>query len=275
MTNQEKRIVVIAPTFGTPFHITFMDHLKKLLRPEEITMRSVTDEPAIQKERMVLALEQNKPTGMIAIDIRPDTDIISMYRAAKVPIVLLDEEAPGVSAIAIDNYKGGIIAGEYLIGKGKKRIAIITGRTNVKGGYNAEQRLKGFQQTLKANKLSIPAGCAIEVLHYSREDGVEVMPKLLSFGVDAIFCAAGDNCAQGLLSVARELEVRIPEDVAIVGFDDLLIAQLSSPPLTTVRQPLKEMAEASYNMVVLQRDIILNKPQKALFNPELVIRKSA
>ena len=66
--------------------------------------------------------------------------------------------------------------------------------------------------------------------------------------MDAIFCAAGDNCAQGLLSVAREQGVRIPEDVAIVGFDDLLIAQLSSPPLTTIRQPIKEMAEAAYTI---------------------------
>jgi LacI family transcriptional regulator len=180
-----------------------------------------------------------------------------------------------VSTIAIDNVKGGYIAGEYLVGKGKKKIAIITGRTKVKGGYNAEQRLKGFQQALNEKGLSIQPGCTMEVLHYSREDGVEIMPKLLALRVDAIFCAAGDNCAQGLLSVVREQRVRIPEDVAIVGFDDLLIAQLSTPPLTTIRQPIKEMAEAVFNMVVTNRDTTLRKPQKAIFNPELVVRKSA
>jgi LacI family transcriptional regulator len=69
--------------------------------------------------------------------------------------------------------------------------------------------------------------------------------------------------------------VRVPEDVAIVGFDDLLIARLSTPALTTIRQPLKEMAEAAYNMAVVQRDEILRKPQRMMFKPELVVRQSA
>lgn len=275
MTNQGTRVVVAAPTFGSPFHISMIENFKKLFKPAEMVMRSVTGETDIQKERLKQALEQTRPTALIAIDIRPDPDIISIYRDANVPIVLLDEEAVGVSTIAIDNCKGGRIAGEYLISKGKTRIAIVTGRTKVKGGYNAEQRLKGFQQALKEKKLFIPQGGLIEVVNYSREDGVEVMPKLLALGVDAIFCAAGDNCAQGLLSVARERGVRLPDEVSIVGFDDLLIAQLSTPALTTIRQPLKEMAEAAYNMVVIQRDEILRKPKNVVFNPELVVRKSA
>jgi LacI family transcriptional regulator len=101
------------------------------------------------------------------------------------------------------------------------------------------------------------------------------MPKLLHKGVDAIFCAAGDNCALGLLSVAREQGVRIPEDIAIMGFDDLLIAQLSTPKLTTIRQPLNEMAEAAYKLAVVHRNEILRKPQRMMFKPELVVRQSA
>jgi DNA-binding LacI/PurR family transcriptional regulator len=115
----------------------------------------------------------------------------------------------------------------------------------------------------------------IEVQYYSREDGLEAMPKLLAMGIDSIFCAAGDNCAQGLLSVAKDRRVRIPEDVAIVGFDDLPIARLSTPALTTIRQPLKEMTDTAYTMAVAQRDEIFRNPKKILFNPELVIRKSA
>ena len=275
MTNQATRVVVVAPTFGSPLHISMIENFKKLFRPAELVMRSVTGETDIQKGRLIQALEQTRPTALIAIDIRPDPDIISIYRDANVPIVLVDEEAVGVSTIAIDNCNGGHIAGEYLVSKGKKRIAIVIGRTKVKGGFNAEQRLKGFQQALKEKKLFIPQGGLIEVMNYYREDGVEVMPKLLALGVDAIFCAAGDNCAQGLLSVARDRGVRIPDEVSIVGFDDLLIAQLSTPALTTIRQPLKEMAEVAYNMVVIQRDEILRKPKNIVFNPELVIRKSA
>ena len=275
MVNLEKRVVIVAPTFGSALQISLVRNIRKFFAPEEIALRSATDDADKQIECLNKILAQNKPTALIAMDIRPDSNTISTYTDANVPIILFDEEAAGVSTIAIDNIKGGHIAGQYLISKGKKNIAIVSGRTKVKGGYNAERRFNGFQQALKAKGLSIPGGCMIEVMHYSREDGIEVMPKLLSLGVDAIFCAAGDNCAHGLLTEARDRGVRIPYDVAIVGFDDLPIARLSTPTLTTIKQPLEEMAEAAFNMIVTHRDTILRNPQKAIFNPELVIRQSA
>jgi len=274
MANRETKVVVAAPNFGSALQIAISEHLKKWLKPEEIARRSVTDDAGTQKERLKQALVQTNPTALIAISVRPDSDMIAAYAAANVPIVLIDEETAGVSTITTDNRLGGQIAGEYLIAKGKKKIAIVSGKTHIQGGYNAEQRIKGFQQALSAGKLSILPECMIEVTHYSREDGISVMPKLLHIGLDAIFCAAGDNCALGLLTVAREQGVRIPEDIAIMGFDDLLIAQLSTPKLTTIRQPLKEMAEAAYKMAVIHRDEILRKPQRMMFKPELVVRQS-
>jgi LacI family transcriptional regulator len=275
MVNRETKVVVAASTFQAAIHIAMCEQLKKMFKPEEMTMRSLSADMEMQKERLKQALVQTKPTALIGLDIRPDAETIAAYTAANVPIVVTDEYTPGVSTIAVDNTVGGRIAGEYLTKLGRKKIAIVTGRTKVKGNLNAEQRLKGFQEALKAKGLSISQGCMIEVTNYSREEGVEVMPKLLDIGVDAIFCAAGDNCAAGLMSVAKERGVKIPEDIAIVGFDDLLIARLSTPALTTIRQPLQEMAEAAYKMVVNQRDEILRKPQNILLNPELVIRKSA
>jgi LacI family transcriptional regulator len=275
MAYQGTKVVVAAPTFGSALQISLIENFKKLFKPDEMAMRSVTDEVGMQKERLTQALQQTKPTALIAISIRPDSDTIAAYTAEGVPIIIIDEETPGVSTITTDNSMGGRIAGEYLISKGKKKIAIVTGRTKVKGGYNAEQRLKGFQQALKVKGISLPPGYVMEVMHYSREDGIEAMPKLLPMGVDAIFCAAGDNCALGLLTVARDRGVRIPDDVAIVGFDDLAIARLSTPSLTTIRQPLMEIAEAAYKMAVVHRDEILLRPQNARFNPELVIRQSA
>jgi LacI family transcriptional regulator len=275
MANRETKVVVAVPTFQSTILIAMGDHLKKLFKQDEMVLRSVTGENDTQKDHLKKILAQLKPSALVAMDIHPDSDIITAFTIAGVPIVLIDEEVAGVSTITTDNYLGGRIAGEYLVKKGRKKIAIVTGRTHVKGGYNAEQRLKGFQQALSSVRLSIPSKCMVEVIHYSREDGMEVMPKLLDAGVDGIFCAAGDNCAMGLIVVAKEKKVRIPEDIAIVGFDDLLIAQLSTPKLTTIRQPLKEMAEAAYKMAVIQRDEILRKPQNIKFNPEIVVRQSA
>jgi DNA-binding LacI/PurR family transcriptional regulator len=112
------------------------------------------------------------------------------------------------------------------------------------------------------------------VPNFSREDGVAAMPKLIDAGVDAIFCAAADNCALGLLSVARERKVRIPEDIAIIGFDDLPIAKSANPGLTTIKQPMDDIVEAAFHMATAEREEILQKPKKILFRPELIVRES-
>jgi DNA-binding LacI/PurR family transcriptional regulator len=278
MANQPIKIVVTAPYFGSSFQIAILDHFKKLIKPENLSFRSSTGEVDKQIESLKKILAENKPTVLIAISMCPHPDIISMYKTNNVPIILLDEEAEGASTIATDNYMGGQIAAEHLISKGRKKIAIVTGRTqsreNYAGNYNARLRLKGFDEALRHKGLAIPPGCAIEVPNYSREDGVAAMPRLIEAGVDAIFCAAADNCALGLLSAARERGTRIPEDIAIIGFDDLPLAQLSTPGLTTIKQPMKEIVDAAYKMSTAQRDEILKNPQKVLFEPKLIIRKT-
>lgn len=275
MANEKTKVVVAVPSFQPGFHTTMFEQLKKFIKPEEMILRTLSDDPNAWKDSLRRILEHVRPSALVAMDIRPDSDTIKVYNDAGVPIIIIDEEATGVSTVAVNNFKGGQIAGQYLVQRGRKKIGIVSGKTEVKGGYNAKQRLKGFQQALTANQVKFWQGCSFEVVHYSKEDGLEVMPHLLKAGVDAIFCAAGDNCALGLLAVAKERGVRIPEEIAVVGFDDLLIAQLSAPRLTTIRQPLEKMAEAAYKIGVVCRDETLNNPQRAVFDPELVIRESA
>jgi DNA-binding LacI/PurR family transcriptional regulator len=279
LTNQTTHIVITAPFFGSSFQIAILDHFKKLLKPENMAFRSATGEMDKQIESLKKILAENKPTALIAISMCPNGEIISLYKKNGVPIILLDEEALGTSTIAADNSAGGRLAAEHFISKGKKKIAIVTGRThsgaNYGGNYNARLRLEGFKEVLGHHGLSIPPGCAVEVPNYSREDGVAAMPKLIESGIDAVFCAAADNCALGLLSVAKEKGKRIPEDIAIIGFDDLPIARLSTPGLTTIKQPMKEIVEAAFKMATAQRDEILQSPKKVLFKPELIIRQSA
>jgi LacI family transcriptional regulator len=279
MTNQQVKIVVTAPFFGSLFQIAILEHFKKLISPENLSFRSSTGEVDKQAETLKRILAENRPTVLIAISMCPNPEIISLYKTNNVPIILLDEEAAGTSTIATDNYAGGHMAGEYFASKGRKKNAIVNGRAlageNYAGNYNARLRFEGFKEALKQHGLTIPIGCALEVPNYSREDGIAVMPKLIGAGIDAIFCAAADNCAMGLLSVAKDRGTRVPEDIAIVGFDDLPIAQLSTPGLTTIRQPMKEIVDAAYKMATAQHDEILKNPKKVLFKPELIIRQSA
>ncbi|UCD24851.1 MAG: substrate-binding domain-containing protein [Gemmatimonadota bacterium] len=274
MTDFGTKVLIAVPNLRSEMHGKLSEHFKKLLKPNELILLSVGDEPDEQNERLQRALEQDEPTAMVAVSVRPEAATISAYSSNKVPIVLVDEEVPGVSVITTDNYRGGYIVGEYLAEQGRKEIAIVAGRMKVRGGYNAEQRVKGCQDALLERGISVPPGRIMEVAHYSRDDGLEVMPQLMGTGIDAVFCAAGDNCAVGLLAILRENQIRVPEDIAIVGFDDFNIARMSFPPLTTISQPLEKIADAAHKMVVYQRDEILSTPQRIMFEPELVVRKS-
>ncbi len=275
MTNRGLKIIIAAPTFLAPIPTAISQRLRQLLQSDEIVLKSLSGETGPQNERLQQALAQTQPTALIAVDIRPDPDTIAAYTDAGVPIVLVDEEAAGVSTISTDNVAGGRLAAEHFVGLGKKRISIVLGRTKVKGGLNAEQRLEGFRRALGARGVLLPADHAIEVENYTREDGVDVMPQLLKLRVDAVFCAAGDNTAIGMLTVAKDKGVRIPDDVAIIGFDDLFVGQVSSPKLTTIRQPSKEMAEAAYTLITTRKSEILQKPQRLTFSPQLIQRQSA
>ncbi|MBN2105549.1 substrate-binding domain-containing protein [bacterium] len=275
MESPKITVLIAAPTFYSVFQAEICKHLREFFLPNEIALRSVTNDTDVQKERLLLSLNQIQPDALIAISVQPDSHTVSAFHSANVPIVLIDEETKGVSTITTDNFLGGRLAGEYLLSKGRKKIAVVCGRTQAAGGYNARQRVSGFKQALSKVKLTVSPEYTFEVTNYSREEGAEIMPKLLSIQPDAIFSAAGDNCALGLLTVAKKRGIRIPEDISIVGFDDLLAARVATPALTTIRQPLRKIAETAYQMVVNQRKDILQNPQKTVFKPELVIRQSA
>jgi LacI family transcriptional regulator len=272
--SHEMKVVIAAPTFYSIFQAEMSKRLRRLFNAEQILIRSLTDDAAVQKDRLNALLRQTQPAALIAISVRPDRETIEAYKFKKIPVVLIDEEAEGVSVIMTDNLMGGRLAGEHLAARGKQKIGIITGRTQIEGGYNAEQRLKGFRKALGAANLLLSPNAMIEVEHYSREEGIEIMPRLLEMGLDAVFCAAGDNCALGLLFVAKERRVRVPEDMAIIGFDDLLAARVSIPALTTIRQPMEEMAQAVYELLMNRRNEILVTPGRKVFKPELVVRGS-
>lgn len=275
MGNETTKVVIAAPTFHSSFQASLCQEFRKWFKPGEMVLRSIKDDATEQKTHLDKILTHSNLTALIAISVRPDSSTIASYKTAKVPIVLIDEETDGVSTITTDNFLGASLAVEHLIANGRKRIGIVSGRTRVEGGYNAAQRFEGFKQALNAANLSVLSDCTFEVANYSREDGLAVMPKLLDKNLDAVFCAAGDHCASGLLTIAKERGVQIPEDMAIMGFDDLLVARVSSPPLTTIRQPVDKMAEAAYNMAVINRKKILRSPQKIVFKPELIVRQSA
>jgi DNA-binding LacI/PurR family transcriptional regulator len=273
--NPIPKVVVAAPTFLSTFHTAIQEHLRKWLRPDEMMLQSVTDEPELQTRTLSQGLVRSRPRALIAITIRPAPEVLAAYAAAGIPIVLIDEDAPGVPSVAIDNFVGGRMVGEYFASKGRKRVAAVSGPLNVKGSFSSDERMRGFQAALESRKIVFSQSALIEAPHFSREDGLAAAPTLAALGIDAVFCAAGDICATGLLLGFRQRQLRVPDDIAVVGYDDLMMAQIARPALTTVKQPLERMAEVAYRIAVLEGARAIGKGEKVKFPPELVVRQSA
>jgi DNA-binding LacI/PurR family transcriptional regulator len=272
------QIAVAAANFAHTFPAQMMTYLHGNLRPgQSIIQCSTAGMADTAKDRLEKMLEKSRPAALIGICIKPDEATVAAYKAAGVPVVLIDEEIPGASTVTTDNFMGGYIAGDYLAKKGKKNIAVVSGRMRVEGGYNAIQRVTGLIKALADNGLTLPEGGLIEVISYSYNDGIESMAKFLDEKrkIDAVFCAAGDMCAVGLMKTARERGVKIPDDLSVIGYDDIDVAATSRPPLTTIRQPIDQIAATAIQMAIVEKTEILMNPKKIVFNPELVVRATA
>ncbi|HYD41479.1 MAG TPA: substrate-binding domain-containing protein [Anaeromyxobacter sp.] len=275
------RIAVASATLGSGFTGTMYALIRKCLQPGESTVECATimqGDTDFARGRLLSLVEGHpKPRALIGICIQPAPSVVTAFRAAGVPIVLVDELAEGASTVASDNFAGGYLAGQHLASLGRKQVALVAGKMHVEGGYNALQRAKGLHKALAEKGLPFSLDEVIEAPDYTRKDGLAAMTRILGerAGTDAVFCAAGDACATGLLARARERLVKIPDQIAIVGYDDNPLASISDPPLTTVRQPLEQIAREAHRLATVSAAEILERPTTTLFEPRLVVRQSA
>ena len=171
--------------------------------------------------------------------------------------------------VDVDHYGGVSQAVQHFLGSGRRRIATIAGPQDMVAGID---RLSGYRAALDAAGLA--AHTAIG--DFTRESGVRAMEQLLREdpAVDAVFVAS-DMMAHGALKALKDAGRRVPEDVAVIGFDDFEISRYSDPPLTTVRQPIVDMGRTmARQMFGLVQDEP-NVPQAVVLPTELVVRASA
>jgi DNA-binding LacI/PurR family transcriptional regulator len=271
-------VAVAAHHFGSGFGAVMSALLKQQTRSGQAAVEFLI---GLQDDacRGLLELLQRAPppAAVIGISVRPAPEVVAAFRAKAIPVVLIDEEAEGASTVGSDNLAGGLLAGQLLARLGRKRPAVVCGRRSVRGGQNAVLRVRGFERGLAGSGLTLAAENIVEVAEYSRKDGVTAMTEILARrpAIDAVFCAAGDLCATGMLSVARERRVPVPEQIALIGFDDHPMSGICQPPMTTIRQPLDRIAADAYRLATDEAAAAHARPQRLLFAPELVQRVSA
>lgn len=187
------------------------------------------------------------------------------------PIVLADRIKMGdkYSGVTLDQQEGGYQATKFLIGNGHRKIGCITGPL---GMLNAYLRFQGYKKAMEEAGISGFSKWVKEG-NYHIEAGMELAGALFRENVSAIF-ACNDLMAFGVYRAAVKEGIRIPEDVSLVGFDDILFSGFMEVPLTTIRQPAFEMGEAAVARVLKLIANQSEKNEKIIFKPRLVIRDS-
>ena len=175
------------------------------------------------------------------MSIRPGSTGSGPDRPARLPLVVIDPlnlPRARVTSVGSTNFAGGFAATEHLHSLGHRRIGYVGGPSTAACN---QARLHGYRAAMEAGGAPVPPGF-VTTGRFVYEDGVAGGAALLDLPdpPTAIF-AGSDEMALGVMEAARARGLRVPQDLSLVGFDDTHIARMASPPLTTVRQPLREM----------------------------------
>ncbi|MGG4490254.1 LacI family DNA-binding transcriptional regulator [Metabacillus idriensis] len=217
-------------------------------------------------------LKQRQVDGMILLSARMDKGVLGEVMR-QYPVVLTADYLEGIAipTVSIDNVSSARTATEHIIKLGHSRVAHITGPLHL---LLSQDRLKGYRQALLQNDLAVD-NILIQEGDFSYESGYNQMTKLLALEhpPTAVF-SANDEMATGVIKAAKDYGLSVPEDLAVVGFDNIKLSAIYDPGITTIAQPMFEMGKKSMELLLEQiNGVEMTKRQYVLEN-ELIIRES-
>jgi len=232
--------------------------------------------PAYREDLLGSLLPFSMIDAVITMNLAPDGDTIGRYTNIGKPLVMMQTTAPGAQSVLLENQKGMSIGLNYLYSKGYRNIALMNGPSGgSEPGSVPSERLLGYIVALQRLGLPFDESLVFETSDYDTASGFHGFEHYHKRGKlpDALFCASGDMTAIGFMNAAREKGIRVPEDIAVIGYDDLPVAALVSPGLTTIRQRL--MIAGAGALVLALESAVNGQGENLLIIPELVVRGSA
>lgn len=212
--------------------------------------------------------------AVIAVTSRLSAAQIAALTRARLPLVVIDplnQPQINVTSVGSTNFTGGMSATQHLLSLGHRRIAYLGGPS---GAACNQARLHGYRAAMEVEGAHIPRGY-VRFGHFQYRDGFVEGGAVLDLPTPPTAIFAGcDESALGVMEAARARGLRIPEDLSIVGFDDTQIASMASPPLTTVRQPLREMGAVALRTALRQANGEKIDSHHVELATELVVRGS-
>ncbi|MEO3825385.1 LacI family DNA-binding transcriptional regulator [Actinomadura sp. B10D3] len=231
-----------------------------------------SDHSAAKERRSLDLLVEQRAAGVLIIPVGMGSGDISRLRATGMSVVLIDRASSDTCSAQVDHVAGGEIAAAYLLGIGRERIAFVTG---VPEPQPCVERRDGAARTIVEAGLGRPRTLVQDALSPTEGQAAAHQIMAMSPRPDGVFCA-NDLLAIGLINELTRLGVRVPEDIAVIGYDDIELAASAAVPLTTVRQPRRELGwEAAELAMAEVGEGASHQHRQVVQRPELVIRESA
>lgn len=274
--NRSNMIGLVIPTgakfvFSDPYFPKLTEGISRATNHHKLTLSLFlfhSEDDGVATVRNIIA--NGMFDGLLVTGDRIDDKILPLLIHHEVRFVLIGRSLhdENIHYIDVDNYGGGRLATEYLIERGYRRIGIITCDYNIA----AVDRFNGYQQVLKEQGMVFdPALVAYG--DFSMDSGARGMEQLLPQKPDAVFVIS-DTMALGALRVLREHQIQVPDDMGIMGFDDLPPAIQADPQLTTIRQPIDQQGALAVE-TILQLIENPERPLRQMALPvELIVRAS-
>lgn len=260
----------LSALFADPYFPILIQGATSVCNLRDYSLMLWLAEPEYERRTIRKILHGGLLDGVIVSSSLMDDPIVQALYESKMPFILVGRHPTlDVNYVDVDNVAGGREATLHLIRLGHKRIATITGPLNMIAGYD---RLEGYRQALEQRGLPYDPGLVAEG-DFTEEGGYAAMQKLLPLRPTAVFVAS-DAMAEGALRAIRQAGLRVPQDIALVGYDDTPVASRTTPPLTTIRQPIARMGAVAVETLL---DLIGASKQHRhhiLLPVELVIRAS-
>ncbi|WP_170116097.1 ribose operon transcriptional repressor RbsR [Brenneria roseae] len=273
--NQTRTIGMLLTASNNPFYAEVVRGVERCCYERGYSLILCnTEGDWARMSRNLETLLQKRVDGVLLMcteNHRPSPEMVSRYPS--IPMVMMDW-APfeGVIDVIKDNsLLGGEMATNYLISRGYRKIACIAGPQDKTSAYN---RLEGYRQAMKHAGLSVPDEYEI-FGDFEFETGYRAMQRLLTLEEkpEAVF-TCNDAMAVGVYRALYQAGLSIPEDVAVIGYDDIELARYISPPLTTIHQPKDELGELAVDTLLYRLEHPDTEPNVLVLTPELMVRES-
>ena len=274
-TNRSFTVGVLIPDLNNPLFPPIVRGIEDRLGPAGYTPLLVnTDNDPSRERSHVEAMLARQVDGLIAATARLDVELLADAAAGGMPLVLVNRsfEDGSVAAVTVDDRKGIGLAVEHVAGLGHRRIGHVAGPQNVSTGH---RRYVGFLAAMAEAGLDVPPERVGFSAAFTETEGAQACAAVLAARPRVTgIVAANDRLAMGCYDTLAAEGLRCPEDVSIVGFNDMPFIDRLRPPLTSVRVPQREIGTTAADLLLALLSDAAEPAREILLNPTLVVRGS-